>query len=68
MANREINFIVGGRQAAKSNRQNRSNAREIGQVNTENPQRLCWSQSLSPGKIIRFTSPIPGLTHWSSTP
>jgi hypothetical protein len=43
-ANREINFIVGGRQATKSNRQNRSNAREIGQVNTENPQPLRWSE------------------------
>jgi hypothetical protein len=36
-ANREINFIIGGRQAIKSNRQTRSNAREIGHVNTENP-------------------------------
>jgi hypothetical protein len=43
-ANREIKFIVGGRQATKSNKQNRSNAREIGQVNTENPQPLCWSE------------------------
>jgi hypothetical protein len=44
MANQEINFIVGGRQAAKSNRQNRSNAREIGHVNTENLQPLRWSE------------------------
>jgi hypothetical protein len=36
-ANREINFIVGGRQVTKSNRQNRSNTREIGHVNTETP-------------------------------
>jgi hypothetical protein len=39
-ANREINFIVGGRQAIKSNQQTRSNAREIGHVNTENPRPL----------------------------
>jgi hypothetical protein len=26
------------------------------------------SQSLSPGKIIGFTSLTPGLTRWSSTP
>jgi hypothetical protein len=26
------------------------------------------SQSLSPGKIIGFTSLTPGLTHWSLTP
>jgi tRNA threonylcarbamoyladenosine modification (KEOPS) complex Cgi121 subunit len=44
--NQQINFIVGGRQAAKSNRQQRSNAREIGQVNTENPQSLRWSEYL----------------------
>jgi hypothetical protein len=43
-ANREINFIVGGRQATKKNRQLRSNAREIGHVNTETPQPLCWSE------------------------
>jgi hypothetical protein len=43
-ANREINFIVGGRQATKSNRQIRSNAREIGHVNIENPQPLRWSE------------------------
>jgi hypothetical protein len=43
-ANREINFIVGGRQAIKSNRQTRSNAREIGHVNTENPRPLRWSE------------------------
>jgi hypothetical protein len=41
---RQINFIVGGRQATKSNRQQRSNAREIGQVNTETPQPLWWSE------------------------
>jgi hypothetical protein len=43
-AHREINFIVGGRQAIKSNRQTRSNAREIGHVNTENPRPLRWSE------------------------
>jgi hypothetical protein len=43
-ANREINFIVGGRQAIKTNRQTRSNAREIGHVNTENPRPLRWSE------------------------
>jgi hypothetical protein len=43
-ANREINFIIGGRQAIKSNRQTRSNAREIGHVNTENPRPLHWSE------------------------
>jgi hypothetical protein len=43
-ANREINFIVGGRQAIKSNRQTRSNTREIGHVNTENPRPLRWSE------------------------
>jgi hypothetical protein len=36
-ANQEINFIVGGPQAIKSNRQQRSNTREIGHVNTEIP-------------------------------
>jgi hypothetical protein len=69
-ANREINFIVGGRQATKSNRQTRSNAREIGHVNTENRD-LCSglnSQSLSPGKIIGFTSLTPRPTRWLSTP
>jgi hypothetical protein len=39
-ANREINFIIEGRQAIKSNRQTRSNAWEMGHVNTENPQPL----------------------------
>jgi hypothetical protein len=39
-----INFIVGGRQAIKSNRQTRSNASEIGHVNTENPRPLRWSE------------------------
>jgi hypothetical protein len=39
-ANREINFIVGGHQATKSNRQLRSNAREIRHVNIETPQPL----------------------------
>jgi hypothetical protein len=43
-ANREINFIVGGRQANKSNRQLRSNAREIRHVNNETPQPLRWSE------------------------
>jgi hypothetical protein len=43
-ANCEINFIVGGRQAIKTNRQTRSNAREIGHVNTENPRPLRWSE------------------------
>jgi hypothetical protein len=41
---RQINFIVGSRQAAKSNKQQRSNAMEIGQVNTETPQPLRWSE------------------------
>jgi hypothetical protein len=41
-ANRQFNFIVDGRQAAKSNKQQRSNAREIGLVNTETPQPLQW--------------------------
>jgi hypothetical protein len=41
--NQEINFIVGGRQATKSNMQLRSNAREIRHVNTETPQPLRWS-------------------------
>jgi hypothetical protein len=41
-ANREINFIVGGRQAIKSNRKTRSNAREIGHVNTENSRPMRW--------------------------
>jgi hypothetical protein len=45
-ANRAINFIIGGRQAIKSNRQTRSNAREIGHVNTENPRPLRWSEFL----------------------
>jgi hypothetical protein len=44
MANHKINFIIGGRQAIKSNRQTRSNAREIGHVNTENPWPLHWSE------------------------
>jgi hypothetical protein len=43
-ANREINFIVGGRQEIKSNRQMQSNVREIGHVNTENPRPLRWSE------------------------
>jgi hypothetical protein len=43
-ANQEINFVISGRQAAKSNRQLRSNAKEIGHVNTETPQPLCWSE------------------------
>jgi hypothetical protein len=43
-ANREINFIVGGRQVTKSNRQIRSNTREIGHVNIETPQPLRWSE------------------------
>jgi hypothetical protein len=39
-----INFIVGGRQATKSNIHIRSNTREIGHVNTETPQPLHWSE------------------------
>jgi hypothetical protein len=39
-----MNFIIGGRQAIKSNRQTRSNTREIGHVNTENPRPLRWSE------------------------
>jgi hypothetical protein len=44
LANREINFIDGGRQATKSNKQIRSNTREIRHVNTETPQPLRWSE------------------------
>jgi hypothetical protein len=69
-ANREINFIVEGRQAIKTNRQTRSNAREIWHVNTENP-RPCGglnSQSLSSRRIIGFTSLTPKPIRWSSTP
>jgi hypothetical protein len=54
----------------KATDRNRSNAREIGQVNTEN-RSLCVglnSQSLSPIKIIGFTSPTTGPTRWSLTP
>jgi hypothetical protein len=36
--------FFGGRQAIKSNRQTRSNAREIGHVNTENSRPLRWSE------------------------
>jgi hypothetical protein len=43
-ANHEINFIVGGRQAIKSNRHTRPNAREIEHVDTENPRPLRWSE------------------------
>jgi hypothetical protein len=43
-ANREINFIVGGREAIKSNRQTRSNDGEIRHVNIENPGTLRWSE------------------------
>jgi hypothetical protein len=43
-ANREINFIIGGGRAARSNRQQRSNTWEIGQVNTETQQPLRWSE------------------------
>jgi hypothetical protein len=70
MANREINFIIGSRQAVKSNRQNRSNAREIGHVNTENPQPLHWSEFpiTFSRKDIGFTSLTSGLTRWSLTP
>jgi hypothetical protein len=69
-ANCEINSIVGGHPAITSNRQTRLNAREIRHVNTENPRPLRWSdsQSLSPGKIIGFTSLTPGPILWSSTP
>jgi hypothetical protein len=69
-ANREINFIVGGRQATKSNRQTRSNAREIGHVNTENPRPLWWSEF-----PITFSRkdhwvhiPTPEPIRWSLTP
>jgi hypothetical protein len=41
-ANSQINFIAGGRQGTKSNRQLRSNAREIRHINTKTPQPLCW--------------------------
>jgi hypothetical protein len=39
-----MNFIVGGRQAIKSNRQTRPNARKIGHVNTKNLRPLWWSE------------------------
>jgi hypothetical protein len=44
-----------------------------GRLDTSTPKtyNLCGglnSQSLSPGKIIGFTSPTSGLTRWSSTP
>jgi hypothetical protein len=49
----EINFIVSDHQSNKSNRKLRSNAREIGHVNTETPQPLVgipnhffWERSL----------------------
>jgi hypothetical protein len=42
--NRENNFIVGGRQAMKTNWQTRSNAREIRHVNTKNPRPPRWSE------------------------
>jgi hypothetical protein len=69
-ANREINFIVGGCQVIKSNKQTQSNAREIRHVNTENRDLYGGlnSQSLSPGKIIGFTSLTPEPIRWSSTP
>jgi hypothetical protein len=69
-ANREINFIICGRQATKSNRQQRSNTMEIEHVNTETPQPLRWLeyQSLSPGKTIGCTYLTSGPTRWSSTP
>jgi hypothetical protein len=57
-----MNFIVGGRQAIRSKRKTRS---------TPKTRDLCGglnSQSLSPGKIIGFTSLTPGPTRWSSTP
>jgi hypothetical protein len=69
-ANREMNFIVGGRQAIKSNRQTRSNAREIGHVNTENPRPLWWFEF-----PITFSRkdhwvhiPDPRSIRWSLTP
>jgi hypothetical protein len=40
-------------------------------ISTPRTRGLCVglnSQSLSPGKIIGFTSLTPGLTHWSLTP
>jgi hypothetical protein len=60
-ANREINFIVEGRQATRSNRQTRSNTRRSG-TSTLKTHDLCRglnSQSLSLGKTIGFTSPTP---------
>jgi hypothetical protein len=58
-ANQAINFIVGGRQATKSNRQIRSNAREIGHVNTETLQPLRWSE---------FPITFSGKDHWFHIP
>jgi hypothetical protein len=57
-ANRQINFIVGGFQEAKSNRQQRSNAREINQVN-ETPQPLRWSE---------YPITFSRKDHWVHTP
>jgi hypothetical protein len=77
-ANRKINFIVGGHQAIKTNQQTRSNAREIGHVNTENPRPLRWSEfpitfsrkdhwvhSPDPGTYLLVVNPI---VNGSSTP
>jgi hypothetical protein len=58
-ANHEINFIVHGRQATKTNRQNRSNATEIGHVNTENPRPLLWS---------KFAITFSKKDHWVQIP
>jgi hypothetical protein len=68
--NREINFIVGGRQAIKTNRQNRSNAERSG-TSTLKIHDLYGglnSQSLFLGRIIGFTFPTPEPIRWSSTP
>jgi hypothetical protein len=61
-----INFIVGGRQATKSNRQQRSNAREMAR-STPKLHNLCGGQSSpspSPKKTTGCT-PTPGPTRWS---
>jgi hypothetical protein len=53
----------------QSNRQTRSNAREIRHVNTENPRPLRWSEfPITFSRKIGSTSLTPGPTRWSSTP
>jgi hypothetical protein len=66
----ERSTFVGGRQATKSNNQLRSNAREIGHVNTETPQPLRWSEfPITFSKKDHWsTYQTPGPTSWSLTP